>query len=113
VAIAQQAGDALAAAAFENANTRRKEAAAADVKKLVETGYLSQKRSLRDRRTINVRLTEKGTKLHDRLQSMHQRHAEMLERTAVTDKDLHAASVTLRRLEHFWTLIPDLEAVAG
>src|SRR5271154_5167041 len=31
-----------------------------NVKKLVETGYLIQQRSLHDRRSIRVRLTEKG-----------------------------------------------------
>jgi DNA-binding MarR family transcriptional regulator len=49
-----------------------------NVKKMVENGYLAQERSEYDRRSNNVRLTEKGTELHARLQSMHQRHAEML-----------------------------------
>jgi DNA-binding MarR family transcriptional regulator len=79
-----------------------------NVKKLAETGYLSQKRSLHDRRSINVRLTKKGAKMRDRLQNMHQRHAEMLKETTITDEDLRAATITLRRLEHYWTLIPDL-----
>ena len=74
-----------------------------NLKKMVENGYISQERSVHDRRSTNVRLTEKGTKLRDRLRSMHQRHAEMLERAAITDEDLHAAAVTLDRLEHFWT----------
>ena len=44
---------------------------------------------------------------------MHnQRHAEMLERTAITDDDLHAATVTLDRLERFWTRVPDMQAIA-
>jgi DNA-binding MarR family transcriptional regulator len=84
-----------------------------NLKKMVETGYLVQERSQYDRRSTNVRLTEKGTKLRDRLQSMHQRHAEILERTAITDEDLHAASVTLRRLERFWTHVPDIKAAAA
>src|SRR5258705_10417974 len=49
-----------------------------NVKKMVENGYLAQQRSLHDRRSIHVRLTEKGIKLRDRLTTMHQRHAEML-----------------------------------
>jgi DNA-binding MarR family transcriptional regulator len=82
------------------------------VKKMVENGYLSQNRSFHDLRSINVRLTEKGIKLRDRLQSMHQRHTEMLNQNAITDKDLHAADVTLGRLERFWTRIRDRKAVA-
>ena len=84
-----------------------------NLKKLVENGYLSQERSEHDHRSTNVRLTEKGTKLRDRLRSMHQCHAEMLERAAITDEDLHAAAVTLRRLESFWTLLPDIKAAAA
>src|SRR5262249_56012076 len=36
-----------------------------NVKKLVENGYLAQQRSLHDRRSIHVRLTEKGRRLRD------------------------------------------------
>jgi DNA-binding MarR family transcriptional regulator len=73
-----------------------------NVKKMVENGYLAQERSVHDRRSIYVRLTDKGSQLRDRLQAMHQRHVEMLNQTAITDEDLTAATVTLRRLERFW-----------
>src|SRR5438445_12488947 len=43
-----------------------------NVKKMVEYGYLAQQRSLHDRRSIRVRLTEKGVKLRDRVSVMHQ-----------------------------------------
>ena len=79
-----------------------------NVKKMVENGYLSQERSVHDRRSIHVRLTDKGAKLRDRLQKMHQRHVEMLNQTAITDEDLSAATVTLRRLERFWIRAGDL-----
>jgi len=79
-----------------------------NVKKMVENGYLSQERSVHDRRSIHVRLTEKGAKLRDRLQAMHQRHVEMLNQTAISDEDLSAATVTLRRLERFWIRAGDL-----
>jgi DNA-binding MarR family transcriptional regulator len=79
-----------------------------NVKKMVENGYLVQERSVHDRRSIHVRLTEKGTKLRDRLQTMHQRHVELLNQTAITDEDLTAATVTLRRLERFWIRAGDL-----
>jgi flagellar biosynthesis regulator FlaF len=48
-------------------------------------------------------LTEKGAKLRDRLQSMHERHVEMLEQAATTKDDLRAAAVALRGLERFWS----------
>src|SRR5215467_14290954 len=49
-----------------------------NVKKMVENGYLMQQRSLHDRRSIHVHLTEKGCELRDSLTAMHQRHLEML-----------------------------------
>src|ERR1044071_7187510 len=49
-----------------------------NVKKLVENGYLAQERSVHDRRSIHVRLTDKGRALRDRLSGMHRRHIELL-----------------------------------
>ena len=83
-----------------------------NLKKMVENGYLSQERSVHDRRSIRVRLTEKGAKMRNRLQSMHQRYVEMLNQAAITAEDLHASTVTLRRLERLWTGISDTKAVA-
>ena len=79
-----------------------------NLKKMVENGYLEQERSLHDRRSIRVRLTEKGTKLRDRLSGMLQRHFEMLSQTALTVDDLQAVSIRLRRLERFWIRASDL-----
>ena len=79
-----------------------------NVKKMVENGYLAQQRSLHDRRSIHVRLTEKGIRLRDRLTVMHQRHAEMLPQAALSVEDLQGAGATLRRLERFWIRASDL-----
>lgn len=84
-----------------------------NVKKLVETGYLAQERSIHDRRSTHVRLTKKGAALRDRLWAMHQRHVEMLKQTAITDEDLVAATLTLGHLEQFWTRTGDPEQRAG
>ena len=73
-----------------------------NVKKMVENGYLVQERSLHDRRSIHVHLTEKGCELRDSLTTMHQRHLEMLSQAELTADDLQAVGVTLRRLEQFW-----------
>jgi DNA-binding MarR family transcriptional regulator len=79
-----------------------------NVKKMVENGYLAHERSVHDRRSIHVRLTEKGGKLRDALSAMHQRHGEMLPHAALSADDLQAASVPLRRLERFWIRAADL-----
>src|SRR5262252_10073262 len=70
-----------------------------NVKKMVENEYLAHERSVHDRRSIHIRLTEKGIKLRDNLTAMHRRHSEKLAQTAVSADDLQAAGVTLRRLE--------------
>ena len=79
-----------------------------NVKKMVENGYLEQERSVHDRRSIHVRLTDKGRKLRDLLSEMHKRHIEMLSQTAVSDEDLGSVTLTLRRLERFWIRAGDL-----
>ena len=79
-----------------------------NVKKMVENGYLAHERSVHDRRSIHVRLTERGIKLRDSLTVMHQRHGEMLTQTALSSEDLQATGVTLRRLERFWIRAADL-----
>jgi DNA-binding MarR family transcriptional regulator len=79
-----------------------------NVKKMVENGYLAHERSVHDRRSIHVRLTEKGSTLRDRLTAMHQRHSEMLSQATLNAEDLQTTGVTLRRLERFWIRAADL-----
>jgi DNA-binding MarR family transcriptional regulator len=79
-----------------------------NVKKMVENGYLAHQRSVHDRRSIHVRLTEKGGKLRDALSEMHQRHGDMLPQATLSGDDLKATGVTLRRLERFWIRAADL-----
>jgi DNA-binding MarR family transcriptional regulator len=79
-----------------------------NVKKMVENNYLVQERSLHDRRSIHVRLTEKGFKLRDGLSAMHRRHSEMLAQAVIGIGDLDAVCVTLRRLERFWIRAGDM-----
>jgi DNA-binding MarR family transcriptional regulator len=78
-----------------------------NVKKMVENGYLVQERSVHDRRSSHVRLTDKGRDSRDRLSAMHGRHIEMLSQTAITDGDLQSVVATLRRLERFWMRASD------
>jgi DNA-binding MarR family transcriptional regulator len=79
-----------------------------NVKKMVENGYLEHERSVHDRRSIHVRLTEKGGKLRDSLSAMHRRHGEMLSQASLNAEDLQNTGLTLRRLERFWIRAADL-----
>jgi DNA-binding MarR family transcriptional regulator len=84
-----------------------------NLKKMVENGYLSHERSVHDRRSIHVRLTEKGTQLRDRLQTMHQRHVELLQQTAIAEEDLQVTAVTLRGLGRFRLHAAEINAAAA
>jgi DNA-binding MarR family transcriptional regulator len=81
-----------------------------NLKKMVASGYLSHERSIHDRRMVHVRLTDNGATLRDRLQMMHQRHTEMLNLSAITDKDLQSAVATLQRLDRFLDRVPAVDA---
>jgi DNA-binding MarR family transcriptional regulator len=84
-----------------------------NVRKMVENGYLSHERSVHDRRSILVRLTKKGTQLRERMQTMHQRHVELLHQTAITEEDLQGTTVTLRGLERFLLHAAEINTAAA
>src|ERR1044072_4707107 len=59
-----------------------------NLKKMIENGYVTQRQVPHDRRSIRVKLTDKGRELAERVSEMHQPHVEMLKETAVTESDL-------------------------
>jgi DNA-binding MarR family transcriptional regulator len=73
-----------------------------NVKKLVENGYLLQERSQHDRRSIRLRLSEKGLKLRDLLDAMLQGQADALGEIDLDPARLAEINETLMRLEQFW-----------
>lgn len=75
-----------------------------NLKKLVDLGYMHHQRSEIDRRSVRVRLTEKGRRMRGILSELFARHAEVIVRRAVTDASaLDEVNRCLRRLERFWT----------
>ena len=73
-----------------------------NVKKMVENGYLDQARSVHDKRSIRVKLTEKGKELHALISNMFESHEQNLEGTPLTNERLKEISETLKMLERFW-----------
>jgi DNA-binding MarR family transcriptional regulator len=73
-----------------------------NLKKLIDNDYISQARSPHDRRSVRVKLTAQGLKLHERLDQVFARHAEELTRGLVKPQDLAQLEQTLRRMEQFW-----------
>jgi DNA-binding MarR family transcriptional regulator len=84
-----------------------------NVKKMLENGYIVQERSAHDRRSVRVRLSDKGLELHAKISKMHERHVESLMKGVVQAEDLVGAHKALRRLERFWTHAVELGARAA
>lgn len=73
-----------------------------NVKKMVENDYLIQERSVHDKRSIRVKLSEKGIELNNMLSEMFARHEGMIEGTDISDENLTGLNETLKKLERFW-----------
>lgn len=75
-----------------------------NLKKLVEMGYIHHERSETDRRSVRVRLTEKGKEVHGMLAALYKRHLESIEQVGgLGNDDLAHVNKALHRLERFWT----------
>ena len=74
-----------------------------NLKKLVELGYMHHQRSEIDRRSVRVRLTEKGRKVRGMIADLFTRHAEGLEKRGfVSAAAMEDVNQTLKRMERFW-----------
>ncbi len=75
-----------------------------NLKKLVELGYMHHQRSEIDRRSVRVRLTEKGRKLRDVVDRLFATHAEGLTTRAILDADaMDEITRALKRMERYWS----------
>lgn len=75
-----------------------------NLKKLVELGYMHHQRSEIDRRSVRVRLTEKGRKVRGLIADLFARHAEGLEkRNIVNPEGMEDVNQTLKRMERYWS----------
>jgi DNA-binding MarR family transcriptional regulator len=75
-----------------------------NLKKLVELGYMHHQRSEVDRRSVRVRLTEKGRKTRALVADLFTRHADGMEkRNLISTSALDEINNSLRRMERYWT----------
>ena len=74
-----------------------------NVKKMVENGYLVQERSIHDKRSVRVKLSDKGRKLNDAITKLYKRHEERLSGAGLSDARLDTMNQVLRDLEAFWS----------
>ena len=75
-----------------------------NLKKLVELGYMHHQRSEIDRRSVRVRLTEKGRRVRGMLVDLFNRHAEGLGKKNLVDAaGMEHMNQSLKRMERYWT----------
>ena len=72
-----------------------------NVKKMTENEYLHQERSSHDRRSVRVRLTDKGLTLSHQLEIMFEHHSEQVGNNLDLET-LAQANEVLRTVESFW-----------
>lgn len=75
-----------------------------NLKKLVELGYIDYKRSTSDRRSVRIRLTEKGVHASEIVDQLYHRQMGSLAVVGeIARDDLKALNSSLGRLERFWS----------
>src|SRR5690606_6719666 len=75
-----------------------------NLKKLVEAGYISHQRSRLDRRSVRVRLTEKGHAICKSIDALYDKHCRTVcEAGDISIDELKQINATLHKLERFWT----------
>ena len=74
-----------------------------NLKKLVEMGYMHHQRCEIDRRSVRVRLTEKGRHIRKVVAELFARHADGLRDKGVLGEDgISEITVSLKRMERYW-----------
>lgn len=73
-----------------------------NVKKMVENGYLIQERSVHDKRSVRIRLSDKGRTLNAAISRLYKIHEDKLQDTGLSAEKLESLNQTLSDLETFW-----------
>ncbi|MGC3939318.1 MarR family winged helix-turn-helix transcriptional regulator [Roseobacter sp. EG26] len=75
-----------------------------NLKKLVDMGYMHHQRCEIDRRSVRVKLTEKGQKIRAVVSELFSRHADGLEDKGVLGPEgIDDITRSLKRMERYWS----------
>lgn len=75
-----------------------------NLKKLVKMGYMHHQRSEIDRRSVRVRLTEKGRDVREVVAKLFATHADgLVDRGVLDQSGIEDITSALRRVERYWT----------
>jgi DNA-binding MarR family transcriptional regulator len=80
-----------------------------NLKKMVESGYLLQERSLHDRRSVRIKVSPKGAALKAKLDEFFDRDGKLLVEAGIGLKELTSLAEILNKLERFWTTQTDAQ----
>jgi len=74
-----------------------------NIKKMTENGYVIQERSPHDKRSVRIKLSDKGTALHRTISTAIEEQIAALDKTGITKEKLDEVCETLRKIEQVWT----------
>jgi DNA-binding MarR family transcriptional regulator len=75
-----------------------------NLKRLVEMGFLNCQRSRVDRRSVRIKLTEKGREVRETVDALFQKHVHTVEQVGgINSDEFTTLNKSLHRLERFWT----------
>jgi len=75
-----------------------------NLKKLVELGYVSHRRSRHDKRSVRIALEEKGREIRDSVNDLYDEQLqELLGKEIYQSEELNNLRRNLRTLERFWS----------
>jgi len=75
-----------------------------NLKKLVEMGFLDHQRSRVDRRSVRIKLTERGREVRDIVSLLYEKHVRTVEQVGgISADEFGGLNKALQRLERFWT----------
>ena len=85
-----------------------------NLKKLVEMGFLDHQRSRIDRRSVRIKLTDKGREVRDIVDGLYHKHVRTVEQVGGINADeFGVLNKALHRLERFWTDQNSLSALSS
>lgn len=75
-----------------------------NLKKLVDMGYMHHQRCEIDRRSVRVKLTDKGDHVRKTVSELFSRHADGLQNKGVISSEgIEDINTALRRVERYWS----------
>lgn len=80
-----------------------------NLKKMVDSGYLLQERSVHDRRSVRIRVSPKGAALRAKLDDFFERDGKLLDNAGIGPKELATLADILLKLERFWSSQTDAQ----